>query len=318
MGLELSSPIVVSSSGLTSSVDNIVKYEQAGAGAVVLKSLFEEQIVLQVASMDTSSDGYSEAADYLAAYVRDNTVQDYLSLIKEAKQRTKMPIIASINCLSSGKWVEFARQIEQAGADGLELNVFFMPELASETSSAVEKRYLDTVAEVIKSIKIPVAVKIPNHFTNPINIVEELYFRGAKAVVLFNRFWEPDIDIENLKVTAAEPLSNHTEMRGLIRWMAKVSGAVKNVDLGASTGIESGEAVVKMILSGAASVNVCSSVYKGGDSIIKYMVDFLKEWMQRGGYQTVADFKGKMAVKPSAENSVYERAQFMKYFSSYK
>lgn len=317
MGLKLKSPIVVSSSGLTSSVDSMLKYEAAGAGAVVLKSIFEEQISGEV-SAAVSLEDYPEAADYLNTYIKHNNLEKHLNLIKEAKERLSIPVIASINAKSSEGWIKYASSMESAGADAIELNLFYMPETADESSASLEDKYLKVAADVIAAVKIPVAVKLPNRFTNPLYMVKELYNRGAKAVVLFNRMWEPDINIEKMSIGSTEILSNHTEMRTLLRWIAKSSGAVPHVDIAGSTGIESGEAVVKALLAGASVACVCSAIYKGGSQIIVYMLDFLKKWMERNGYETISSFKGKMSHKPSSEATGYERAQFMKYFSSFE
>ena len=317
MGLRLKSPVIVSSSGLTSSVDNMARYEEAGAGAVVVKSIFEEQISGEV-SAAVSAEDYPEAADYLNAYISDNGLDKHLDIVREAKSRLGIPVIASINALNSGGWLRYASRMAEAGADAIELNLFYMPELSSESAATVERRYLDTVAEVVAAASVPVAVKIPDRFTNPLNIAQELYNRGAKAVVMFNRMWEPDIDIDNMTVGSTEILSNRTEMRTLLRWIAKCAGQVKSVDLAASTGIDSGESVVKVLLCGASVAYVCSAIYKGGDKVIAEMLDFMRGWMERNNYASIGQFKGRMAHKPTDDYSVYERAQFMKYFSSYR
>ena len=316
MGLKLKSPVIVGSSSLTASLDNIKKYETAGAGAVVLKSLFEEQILREAASLDIND--YPEASDYLNNYLRDNTVDTYLNQIREVKKTALIPIIASINCVKGGDWTAFASKIEEAGADALELNIFFMPETRTQTAQEIEQQYLATAAEVVKAVSVPVAVKISNHFTNPLNIINELYYRGVKGVIMFNRFYEPDINIEKMELGSSDVLSNHVEMRGTQRWIAKASAKIPLVDYAASTGIESGESVVKMLLAGAKAVQVCSAIYKGGGSIIKYMNDFVNEWMVRHGYRETSEFIGKMNLTNVQDSLGYERAQFMKYFSSYK
>lgn len=317
MGLNLASPVIVSSSGLTASPDNMALYEAAGAGAVVIKSIFEEQISGEVSAAVATED-YPEAADYLNGYISVNGLEKHLDIIRAAKRRLGIPVIASINAKSGGGWLRYASRMAEAGADALELNLFYMPRSASESAETIERRYLDTAAEVIASTELPVAVKIPDRFTNPLNIAQELYNRGAKAVVMFNRMWEPDIDIETMTIGSTEVLSNRTEMRTLLRWIAMTAGAVEAVDIAASTGIDGGDALVKVLLSGASAAYVCSAIYKGGDSVIAGMLDTLRGWMERGGYTEIGQFKGRMAHKPSDEDSLYERAQFMKYFSSYR
>lgn len=317
MGLKLASPVIVSSSGLTASPDNMALYEAAGAGAVVIKSIFEEQFSGEVAAAVATED-YPEAADYLNGYISGNGLEKHLDIVRAAKKRLGIPVIASINAKNGGGWLRYASRMAEAGADALELNLFYMPRSASESAETIERRYLDTAAEVIASTELPVAVKIPNRFTNPLNIAQELYNRGAKAVVMFNRMWEPDIDIETMTIGSTEVLSNRTEMRTLLRWIAMTAGAVEAVDIAASTGIDRGDALVKVLLSGASAACVCSAIYKGGDSVIAGMLDRLRGWMERNGYTEIGQLKGRMAHKPSDEDSLYERAQFMKYFSSYR
>ena len=316
LGLKLKSPVILGSSGLTASLENIRK-NGAHAGAIVLKSLFEEQMLHEASVMDIYPE-YPEAADYINAYIKNNTLEKYIALIQEAKKEFDIPVIASINCIKGGEWVEYAQEIEKAGADALELNIFFMPESKEQTAGQIEEHYLQTAGEVVKALSIPVSVKLSNHFTNPLYIVNALYFRGVKGIVMFNRFYEPDIDIENFTVGSNGTLSTHTEMRTLTRWIGRASAEIPFVDYAASSGIESGESVVKMLLAGAKAVQVCSSVYKGGDMIIKYMNDFLADWMQRHGYKSTDEFIGRMNSSHTKNSLGYERAQFMKYFSSFQ
>ncbi|MDE6483754.1 MAG: diguanylate cyclase, partial [Rikenellaceae bacterium] len=285
--------------------------------AVVVKSLVAEHISGEVSAAG-AGECYPAAADYLNSYISYNGLERHLDIVRAAKKRLSIPVIASINAKSGGEWLRYASRMAEAGADALELNLFYMPTSASESAVVIERRYLDTAAEVIAATDLPVAVKIPNRFTNPLNIVQELYNRGAKAVVMFNRMWEPDIDINTMTVGSTEILSDRTEMRTLVRWIAMTAGAVNAIDIAASTGIDSGESLVKVLLSGASAACVCSAVYKGGDKVIAAMLDTLREWMERNSYTDIARFKGRMAHKPSDEDSLYERAQFMKYFSSYR
>lgn len=316
LGLELKSPVIASSCGLTAHVEQVEKWNKAGVGAVVLKSLFEEQIIGESASLSSSSD-YTEANDYISAYVRSNAITSYLKLIQDSKAVCDCPIIASICCTKNGDWVKFAKDIEAAGADALELNIFFIPFSADQTSESIENMYLDIASSVVSALKIPVAVKLPKNFTNPLNVVNNLYFRGVKGVVLFNRFYEPDIDVDTLEIGTSEVLSSVSEMRGLIRWVGSVSGECSKVDVAASTGIESGEAVIKMMLAGAKVVEVSSALYKGGESVVRYMNEYISNYMDRHEYTSTDEFIGKLSKKNSNDVSAYERAQFMKYFSGY-
>lgn len=316
MGLELSSPIIAASCGFTSNVEQIKDLCSVGVGAVVLKSIFEEQIMGESAFLDSSS--HSEESEYIYNYVKENTIHNYLSFIIEAKSAVKVPIIASINCSKTGEWVSFAKDIEKAGADAIELNIFFMPTSANETSASIEKSYLDIAALVVESVSIPVSVKLANVFTNPHNIAKELYFRGVKGVVLFNRFYEPGIDIDKSTVNHREILTQKGEARNLIRTIAIMSSEVSSIDLAATTGVETGEDALKMLLAGAETVQVCSVLYRHGFVSIKKMNDFIEEYMNINSYDNISDFRGSMNAANFDNYQEYIRSQFMKYYSNKK
>ena len=316
LGLNLKNPVIVSSSGLTSNVESIKKLEANGAAAVVLKSLFEEQILHEAGSLTVHSD-YPEAEDYLKAYVTSNNVEKYLELIAKAKNEVDIPIIASINCISASKWIDFAAKIQEAGADALEINVFVLPTDSRKKGEDYETVYF-TLAEKLKNIiSIPVSFKLGDHFTNPLRIIEQLWFRDVKGVVLFNRFFAPDLDIEKMKVIPAEVFSNPADLRDTLRWVAIASHAVPKIDISASTGVHSGDAVVKMLLAGASTVQVCSVLYKNGHTHLKGLVDFVGQWMDKKGYKSIGDYRGIMNYGKIGDPDVYERSQFMKYYSSH-
>jgi len=314
-GLTLKSPIMVSSSGLTSSVDRIKKLAAAGAGAVVLKSLFEEQIQYEIRNVSEGQD-YPEAIDYIRTYARENSLGEYLSLIKEAKEAVDIPVIASINCVSASEWTDFAGKIEDAGADALELNIYFLPIEKDKDPRTYEKTYLNLVSDVRKKTALPLMIKLGNGFSNITWMVNQLYQRGAATVVLFNRFYAPDINTEDLTFGSAEVLSSPAEIRNSLRWIGIVSSQVDQLDLAASTGVHSGMAVVKQILAGAKAVQVCSVLYRNGLGYIKDMTVEMKKWMEKNNYKSPNDFRGKMNYSSLKDPSVYERAQFMKFFSS--
>ncbi len=320
LGLILKNPIVVSSSGLTNSVEKIEKLVNSGAGAVVLKSLFEEQINHEVNKAIYNGEGfdYPEAVDYVTAYTRDNSVGEYLSLIQEAKAKFDIPIIASINCYSSAEWIEFATQIEAAGADAIELNVFFVNTSKNSEAKEYEEVYYEIVSNVSKLINIPVSIKLSSNFSNLVSVVNKLSVLGAKGVVMFNRFYEPDIDINNLSLVSADVLSSASDMRRTTRWVAIVSDKVKNIDVAASTGVHDGTGVIKQLLAGANVVQVCSAIYRNGPEIITKMKDELEKWMESKEYSSLEDFRGLMNYGKIGDPSIYERAQFMKYFSKYE
>ncbi|MFC2098373.1 dihydroorotate dehydrogenase-like protein [Bacteroidota bacterium] len=315
-GLELANPVVVSSSGLTDSVEKIQKLEEAGAGAVVLKSLFEEQILVEAEVMSGSSN-YPEADDYIKHYTRTNKVDEYLNLIEGAASASKIPVIASINCVSDSEWFDFAKKIEEAGADALELNVYFLSSGKDTGSQNYEKLYLDIAENVKSRVEIPVIMKLGQNFTNLVNLVDLLYHRGIDGVVLFNRFYSPDINIKELRMTSSEVFSSPSDLRYSLRWVAIVSSLVDQVDIAASTGIHDGTGVIKQLLAGAQAVQVCSAIYKNGPSHIQKMLDELGNWMDEKKFENLAAFRGKMNYKSIQDPEIYERSQFMKYFSSH-
>jgi len=314
-GLSMKSPIIVSSSGLTSSVDRIKKVAAAGAGAVVMKSLFEEQINYEVGNMSEGHD-YPEAGDYIRTYARENSLDQYLSSIREAKEAVDIPVIASINCVSASEWIDFAGKIEKAGADALELNIYFLPIQKEKNPREYEKSYLQLVSEVKKKSALPLIIKLGNGFSNITWMVNQLYQRGAAAVVLFNRFYAPDINTDEMTFGSAEVLSSPAEIRNSLRWIGIVSSQVDQLDLAASTGVHSGMAVVKQILAGATAVQICSVLYRNGLDYIQDMIKEMLKWMEKNQYESPDDFRGKMNYSSLKDPSVYERAQFMKYFSS--
>ncbi len=314
-GISMKSPIIVSSSGLTGTVDRIKKVAAAGAGAVVMKSLFEEQINYEIGNMSTGS-GYPEAEDYIRTYARENSLEQYLSLIRSAKEAVDIPVMASINCVSASEWIDFAGRIEEAGADALELNIYFLPIDKDKDPREYEKGYLHLVSEVKKRTSLPVTVKLGNGFSNITWMVNQIYMRGAAAVVLFNRFYAPDINTDEMSFGSAEVLSTPAELRTTLRWIGIVSSQVDQMDLAASTGVHSGMAVVKQILAGATAVQVCSVLYRNGLDYIKDMIQEMKKWMEKNQYESPGDFRGRMNYGSLDDPSVYERAQFMKHFSS--
>jgi dihydroorotate dehydrogenase (fumarate) len=316
LGLTLQSPLIVSSSGLTDSVENIKRFEELGAGAVVLKSLFEEQINYE-AGVYVENGLSPEAHDYITGYSRTNALEEYLKLIEGARKAVKIPVIASINCMSANEWVSFARDIEKAGANALELNIFFVASDPEQSSEKIEKLYNDLLVKVKNVTRIPIAVKIGHQFTNLVGMVNNLYIRGAKGVVLFNRFYEPDIDIDNLKLSTSGVFSSPADIRQSLRWVGIISDKVEKIDVAASTGIHDGKAAIKQILAGARATQVCSVLYKKGNEQIKVMLDEMKAWMLKKGFKTIEEFRGRLNYRKIPDPSMYERSQFMKYFSSY-
>ncbi|MFC2137366.1 dihydroorotate dehydrogenase-like protein [Bacteroidota bacterium] len=313
--LQLKNPVIVSSSGLTNSVEKIKKLEENGAGAVVLKSLFEEQINYEAGKLMINSD-YPEASDYITMYTKDNAVNEYLQLISDAKRAVTIPVIASINCISTDDWIDFASKIEEAGADAIELNVFVLPTNKNAVSGEYENVYFDLAGKIKRVIDIPVAMKLGSNFTNLPALINRLQATGINGVVLFNRFYEPDIDINNMKIVSSEVFSTPSDIRKSLRWIGIIYDKVPKIDLAASTGIHDGNAVIKQLLAGAKVTQICSSIYKKGPEHIKKILRDLEDWMDIKSFENIDQFRGKLSYKSIKDPILYERAQFMKFFSS--
>lgn len=317
LGLKLKSPIILSSSGMTSSLQRIKDAEAAGVGAVVLKSIFEEQIMSEVAHVDSYSD-YPEAADYVRAYVQENSLGQYIKLIQDAKAECSIPVIASMNCQQAGEWVNYARVIETAGADAIELNIFLLPTDKDMSALELEKRYLEIISEVKDAVSIPVSVKLGAGFTNPLEIIKEMYYRNVKGVVLFNRFYPTDIDIEKMTVKPGRIYSHPNELSNVLRWTAFVNGYIPLIDIAVSTGVHSGEDAVKALLAGAVAVEIASVAYERGLGVVGEMNEFIKDWMNRHDFHHIRDFSGRMNARNIQNPTLYERTQFMKYYSNHE
>lgn len=317
IGLDLKSPLIAGSCGLTSDVNKLQEMANNGIGAVILKSIFEEQINIE-ASRALGNGSYPEEADYIQNYIRANTVQQYIDLVKQAKSKIDIPVIASINCLKDGEWISFAQELEKAGADALELNMFILPTDEFMDSAAIENMYFDTVKHVKQEVRIPLIVKIGRYFTNLPAFVSKLKAYGADAVTIFNRFYEPDIDIERLTMSAASVFSMPTDLRTTLRWTGILSGKDKLLQISSSTGVHSGEAAVKLLLAGTTTVQVCSAMYEQGIVALRTMNHFINSWMDQKGFKEISDFRGKLSYSDADHAERYERAQFMKYFSDRK
>ncbi len=318
MGLELANPIIVASSGLTNTIEKIKGLEIAGAGAVVLKSIFEEQINNEVSYLINKDpqNTYPEAEDYIRNYTRNNSIEQHLNLIKDAKEQANIPIIASINCISSREWTSFARDFEEAGADALELNLFVVPTSRNESSEDIEQLYVNVLREVKSQVSIPVSVKIGFYFTNLISMAEKLMANGADAVTMFNRFYEPDIDIDKMEITASEVFSSSADIRRSLRWVGMVSAALPTLEIAASTGLHDGKAVIKQLLAGAQVAQLCSVIYIGGAQVIHGILKEIEEYMEKWNFESIEDFRGRLSYSKVGDPLLYERAQFMKYFSN--
>jgi dihydroorotate dehydrogenase (fumarate) len=316
MGLKLKNPIIVASSGLTDSADKIAELEKKGAAAVVLKSLFEEQILMDVDEqrMNNMYESFSESENYIAYYTKKNKVDSYLQFIRDAKAKATIPVIASINCVSAYEWTEFAAKIQEAGADAIELNTFIMPSDADVVGSRIEEIYFDIINKVKEVVTIPIALKISYYFSGLSNFVTELSKTGVASIVLFNRFYRPDVDLENLKITSSHIYSTPEENAMVLRWIGVLAGNV-NCGLAATTGIHDGKTILKNLLVGARAVQVASAIYREGPDIIEKMLSEINAWLEEKGYDSINDITGKLKQSELVKPMIYERAQFMKYFS---
>lgn len=319
MGLSLKNPFIAGSSGLTNSVKLIKQLEEAGVGAVVLKSLFEEQITLSVNNMITSYDqntGYPEAEDYIRNYTKINTVQQYLDFIKDVKEAVQIPVIASINCTSANDWTDFAIEIEKAGADALELNIFELPIDRNISADSYDKKYYDILRMVKRKVKIPIAVKIGDGFSNLVRVVDQLVANGASSVVLFNKFYNPDFNLDTLEFTSSEVMSSPADLNRCLRWTGIVKGKLPKVQIAASTGIHNGAGAVKQILAGAQVVQLCSTLYLNGFGVVGEIESFMNDFMNKWSFASVDEFRGRLSYNNIESPALYERSQFIKYFSN--
>ncbi len=315
LGLKLKSPIIVSSSTLTGSVESIKHCAEAGAGAVVLKSIFEEQIVSEIKREEGYTDvdiydSYPEAQEYLNTHMRGTELDFYESLVRESKKMVDIPIIASVNCFDKGEWIRIAKELQYAGADALELNIAIAAFDRDLDPRYIEEEYVDILTEVEKNINIPVSVKLGDHFTNISRVAFGLAKAGAKGLVLFNRFYNPDINVEKMKVVPGNSISAPEENHNTLRWISLLSSQGIPCELSASRGVYTGEDAVKQILAGAKSVQVCSTLYRNGIDYIKQINADVEAWMDRHGFESVDDFRG--IVNKKEDIRVVERLQYLR------
>ncbi len=319
LGLNLKNPIIIGSCSLTSSLSEIKKLEKHGAGAVVLKSIFEEEILMDAESQLKEAsenrfiyDKYSETLDYIDLHVKEERLNDYIQLIKSAKMEVLIPIIASINCVSDAEWTVFAKRIEEAGADALELNISLNP--TDLEMRDFEQTMHAIIQKVLKQVKIPVAVKINNSFTHMARTILDLAASGIGGLVLFNRAYMPDIDINTLEAVQGRSFSSPEIYSESLRWMALLSDQV-NCSMVASSGIHTSEALIKQLLAGADAVQIVSALYENGEDHINLLLNELEKWMLAKGFSSLEQFKGKASSKKVGNPAVFERIQFMKHYA---
>lgn len=311
LNLDLKNPIIVASSGLTKSVDKIKACENAGAGAVVVKSLFEEALANEEWGLQEATSFHAEAYDYLRAEIeKQYGPRDYCALLEEAKEKVDIPVIASINCVSSKWWPSFAAEIEAAGADALELNIYPSVYDTAMKSQQVDALYYDVIEQVRAKTKLPLAVKVSSYFSSIPNVADELCRRGAGALVFFNRFTHPDIDIKKIALTTTFNYTVGSEMYTPLRWIAMLAGRVTG-DFAATTGIKTGEDIIKFLLAGASAVQIASLFYRQGVEQISPLLDTIESWMEEKGFDRIEDFKARLSFKNTQTPEHYLRAQFI-------
>jgi len=322
LGLTLKNPIVPSAGPLSHTVDTMKRLEEFGAAAIVVYSLFEEQIEHETAELNhylaQGTESFAEALTYFPEAEDYNLgPEEYVEHIHKAKQALKIPVIGSINGVSTGGWTKYAKKIEDAGADAIELNVYHVAADPAQDGAAVENRYLETLRAVKSTVKIPVAMKLSPFFSSMANMAQRLDKAGADGLVLFNRFYQPDIDLETLEVTPNVILSTPHAMRLPLRWVAILHGRIR-ASLAATSGIHTAQDVLKMLMAGADVTMMCSALLKHGPGRVKEVLADLAKWMEEHEYESIAQMKGSMSQKSAADPSSFERANYMKALNSYK
>jgi dihydroorotate dehydrogenase (fumarate) len=320
LGRELRSPLVASSSPLTGTLDGLRRLEAAGVGAVVLPSLFEEDLTEETRQVEalvaTGATGAEARAGRPAQAGYGAGPAAYLSLVTQAKQALSVPVIASLNGVSRGGWVRYAARLEQAGADALELNIYYVSSRPGSSASEVEWHYLDVVRSVRQAIGIPLAVKLSPYFSSLANLAGQLVEAGAGGLVLFNRFYQPDLDIETMQVRPALELSSSTELRLPLRWIAILHRRF-GVSLAASTGVHTGEDVAKVLLAGADVAMMTSALLRNGPDHLRRVEVGLRDWMDRHGYETVDRLRGRLSQRSVPDPAAFERANYIKTLASH-
>lgn len=315
MGFKLKNPIIAASSGMTDKADKIKNLEINGIGAVVLKSLFEEQIMMEIdaVSAENMYNKYGDADDYISYYTKKYHIDNYLKLVEESKDQVDIPVITSLNSFTVGRWVSFAEKIEAAGADGLELNLFLMPGDQKFSGQEIEETYIDIIRSVRRNTSLPIAVKLSTYFSGMADSLIKMSHEDISAMVLFNRFYSPDVDLEKEKIVSSRIFSMPEENSMCLRWIGMTSDKV-SCDLAASTGIMDGYDAIKNLLVGAKAVQVASTLYKNTGKQIGVMLNQMEQWMKHKGYTSISDIIGKLSYKNVEKPMIYERAQFMKYY----
>ncbi len=313
-GLKLKNPIIVASSGMTDSVQKNIKHARAGAGAIVLKSLFEEQIMMEALAQPQDYE-HTEGDEYFFAYYRGHKVAQYLDLISQTKAAIDIPVIASINCFSNDTWIEFARELVRAGADALEINILALQTNPDALYGSFEQRHVDILKRLKEVVSIPIVMKLGSNFTNPVALIQQLYREGVSGVVLFNRFYQPDIDIDSLTQTHGSVFTSPSDFANSLRWVGIASAQVEEVDIAASGGVSKSADIIKFILAGASAVQVCSAIYNEGSDFISDSLEVIEKWMNQKKIDKLSDVQGQLNVNSVQGINTFGRNQFLRYFT---
>lgn len=322
MGLQLKNPLVASSSYLWEDPKNIKKAEKAGVAAVVLHSLFEEQLEIEQEELNRfllqGTESFAESLTYFPEIKEFKFAPDeYIELIKEVKENLCIPLIGSLNGVTDGGWVKYAKKIEEAGADALELNIYYIPTDLSLNSKKIEKNYYNLLKKVKQKIRIPLAVKLSPYFTSTPNVLKSLEKGGADAFVIFNRFYQPDIDIDNLAIKSNLTLSDSEELRLRLRWTAIMYGRI-SPDVAITGGVHTGYDVIKAMMAGAKVSMMTSALLKNGIDHIGKVLSETSEWLSKNEYNSIKSIQGLMSQRNILDLSAYERANYMKILGSYR
>lgn len=314
LGLDLKNPIVVGSSDISSSVKGIHEIEQSGAAAVVLKSLFEEQINMDLnKEMGGNTVDHTEANHYIADYISNYSLDKYIKLVQQSKSEVSIPVIASINCVSDKDWVSYAQQIQTAGADAVEINIAVLPSNFDKDGAHNEKSYFKILKKIRKAVSIPVSLKMGYYSAGLANLIQKLSYSGyIDGFVMFNRYYMPDIDIKNEKIVHGSAFSNAHEISNSLRWIALMRKTVSQ-SMAASTGVHQHGDVIKQILAGADAVQMVSSLYLNGIGHVSKVLEGVQDWMQKKEYKSLDQFRGKLSYGKSDSPEIFERTQFMNY-----
>lgn len=320
LGLELNSPIVAGSCGLTANVDNLCKLEQAGVGAVVLKSVFEEEIIHDIkrnTHVFAPVGNYGASYDYVAQRISDTAMADHFSLIKAAKERLSIPVIGSINCYSHENWITYAKQFQEAGCDALELDMAIMPFDTNLSSDDVERTYSDIIQSLRKFVSIPISIKVSNYFTDLSKFMQQLSWMGIQGISLFNKSVMMNVDVDKQCLIEGGNRTSSDELYHTLQWTALLSKKLR-CDLSAFDGVRNAEDVIKLLLAGAASVQVASCLYQNGVDYVRQLNDGLRTWMEAHQYGEIDQFKGKLAFQANEKAAMLMRTKYMNYYGEIK